>query len=63
MQRIDDWNDVKDRPISELFDYLTQRTNTASGVELFKQTRAMAEVALAIYDFANYVKETKDAKD
>lgn len=59
----EDWSEVKDRPIGELFDYLTQRTNTASGVELFKQTRAMAEVALAIYDFANYVKETKDAED
>ena len=58
----ENWSEVKDRPIGELFDYLTERTNTAEGVELFKYTRAMAEVALAIYDFADYVKETENAK-
>jgi len=58
----DEWKEVKSKPISELFDYLTERTNTAEGVELFKYTRAMAEVALAIYDFDHYLKEKEDAK-
>lgn len=58
----DAWKEVKDRPISELYNYLVTRTNEVKGVELFKYTRALAEVALAIYDFADHIKETGNAK-
>ena len=57
-----DWSDVKNKTINDLFEYLTMRTNNAAGVELFKYTRAMAEVGLAIYDYEHYLKEKKDAE-
>lgn len=57
----DAFEDVKNRTIGELFNYLTEESNKKKGVELFKATRTLAEVGLAIYDFAEYLKESKDA--
>lgn len=57
----DAFEDVKNRTIGELFNYLTEESNKKEGVELFKATRTLAEVGLAIYDFAEHLKESKDA--
>lgn len=57
----DAFEDVKNRTVGELFNYLTEESNKKKGVELFKVTRTLAEVGLAIYDFAEHLKENKDA--
>lgn len=57
----DAYEEAKNRTVGELFNYLTEQSNKKKGVELFKATRTLAEVGLAIYDFAEHLKENKDA--
>jgi hypothetical protein len=55
---------VKDRPISELMTFLENRYDQIkkNDLEWFKATRTVAEVGLALYDFAEHIKETEDAE-
>ena len=52
----EDLDKVRDRTIGELMDFLISKTNEAKGTELLKITRTFAEVGLAIYDFADYLR-------
>ena len=55
---------VKDRPISELMTFLENRYDQIkkNDLEWFKATRTVAEVGLALYDFAEHIKETENAE-
>lgn len=52
----DAYEEAKNRTIGELFNYLSEESNKKTGVELFKATRTLAEVGLAIYDFAEHIR-------
>lgn len=55
------FEEVKQRSISELFDFLIIRSKNKKGIEQFKASRTLAELGLAIFDFAEYVKGENDA--
>lgn len=55
------YEQVKAKPISELFDFLIIRSKSKKGIEEWKATRTLAELGLAIFDFAEYVKGENDA--
>lgn len=55
------FEEVKQRSISELFDFLIIRSKSKKGIEQFKASRTLAELGLAIYDFAEYVKGENNA--
>lgn len=52
----EDLDRVRDRTIGELMDYLIKKSSDAKGAELLKVTRTFAEIGLAIYDFADYLR-------
>ena len=55
------FEEVKQRSISELFDFLIIRSKSKKGIEQFKASRTLAELGLAIFDFAEYMKGENDA--
>lgn len=55
------FEEVKQRSISELFDFLIIRSKSKKGIEEWKATRTLAELGLAIFDFAEYMKGENDA--
>ncbi len=55
------FEEVKQRSISELFDFLIIRSKSKTGIEQFKASRTLAELGLAIFDFAEYMKGENDA--
>ena len=55
------YEQVKAKPISELFDFLIIKSKGKRGIEQFKASRTLAELGLAIFDFAEYMKGEEDA--
>ncbi len=65
MQKQDLLAIVGDRPIKELYLFLLDKCEQdKSDIELmFKSTRTLAEVGLAMYDYAEHLKEKGNAKN
>ena len=58
---------VGDKPIKDLYSFLLdkceQEKDKGDTVQMFKSTRTLAEVGLAMYDYAEHLKEKGNAKN